>query len=60
MEYILRGSCGKIFEKINLKDYFPNEIVCKFSYSLETYKKNFKNLKIYLDRNTKKKKKKKN
>ena len=44
-------------EKINLKDYFPNEIVCKFSYSLEAYKKNFKNLKVYLDKNTKKEKK---
>lgn len=44
-------------EKINLKDYFPNEIVCKYSYSLEVYKKNFRNLKVYLDKNTKKEKK---
>ena len=44
-------------KKINLKDYFPNEIVCKYPYSLEAYKKNFKDLKIYLDKNTKKEKK---
>jgi len=35
-------------QKIKLTDYFPNEIICKYKYSLDSYIKNFKNIKIIL------------
>jgi len=40
-------------KKIKLAGYFPNEIICKFKYSLDSYKKNFKNIKIILKKSNK-------
>ncbi len=33
-------------KKISFTDFFPNKITCKYRFSLNAYKKNFKNIKI--------------
>jgi len=47
-------------KKINYKNYFPHEIVCKYKFSFRAYKKNFKNIKICLKKSNQKQKKIKN
>ena len=34
-------------KKVNFENFFPNKINCKYRFSLEAYKKNFKKIKIY-------------